>query len=638
MKNRALLHIALFFGLLMAKAWLARLLLLDDPRLLQALFLEGPILLAALLVTDLLFGDVRVRAFTILDTIVSGVIAATLMYVDYYGVIPSYDVLGLVGQTGAVRSSVTALLKPAYLLFFVDIFAVAAVAGVRRFKQRSGGSAPPQEEDHYAHSIAYALLVPLLALFVFGAMQVRALPGSADGHNVSRKAGIVTYLVSGAFPGGAAARRIDAGDPAGVQRMIDLYRGMPLSGLDSGITPGAYAGKNVVVIQVEALQTAAIGAKVGGEEVTPNLNRLISESWYFPNCLSQVRFGTTSDAEFIINTSLYAPPRGPAATQYSSRVLTSLPKVLRAQGYSALTFHANDVEFWNRSQLYPAIGFSRWYDRDFFKDVDKISMGASDEAMFARMLEVLAEESKAGRPFYAHVVTLSGHHPFDAIPKDRLRIVSKGTPYEGTMVGRYLSAAEYSDRAIGQFLVGLKAKGLADDTIVIVVGDHFGLKEVNATGREAAAQQALLGHEYTILDRMSVPLIVHLPDQREPRMVESPVGQIDIMPTVASALGADLGSAPHFGRSVFETGSVLFSAGGFTPLGSYVDGPLMYVPGPTYDEGRAWYFPQRSRAPLEKASEVDFQRMQKLLDLSDDYVTSLPLRKDYDPKAKAILP
>ncbi|PWX13817.1 hypothetical protein CYK67_09210 [Clostridium perfringens] len=67
---------------------------------------------------------------------------------------------------------------------------------------------------------------------------------------------------------------------------------------------GLGKGKNLIIIQWESLENFAINYKVDGQEITPNMNKLLSNSLYFDNIYEQNKNGTTSDAELMANTSL----------------------------------------------------------------------------------------------------------------------------------------------------------------------------------------------------------------------------------------------------------------------------------------------------------------------------------------------
>lgn len=115
---------------------------------------------------------------------------------------------------------------------------------------------------------------------------------------------------------------------------------------------GIAKDKNLIIIQMESFQNFLLGLKLDGQEITPNLNKVMKDSLYFPNFYQMVGQGNTSDAEFVVNTSFYIPPRGAATMSYVDKVLPSLPRVLKENGYQTATFHTNVVEFWNRGELY----------------------------------------------------------------------------------------------------------------------------------------------------------------------------------------------------------------------------------------------------------------------------------------------
>lgn len=63
---------------------------------------------------------------------------------------------------------------------------------------------------------------------------------------------------------------------------------------------GLFKGKNLVLIQVESLEQFVIGQKIDGQEITPNLNKLLSHSLYFDNINEQVYNGTSSDSDLCL--------------------------------------------------------------------------------------------------------------------------------------------------------------------------------------------------------------------------------------------------------------------------------------------------------------------------------------------------
>lgn len=76
---------------------------------------------------------------------------------------------------------------------------------------------------------------------------------------------------------------------------------------------------------MESFQNFLINLKIDGQEITPNMNKLAASSFYFPRFYQQVGQGNTSDAEFIVNTSFYVPPDGPATQMYALKSFQAYP-------------------------------------------------------------------------------------------------------------------------------------------------------------------------------------------------------------------------------------------------------------------------------------------------------------------------
>ncbi len=158
---------------------------------------------------------------------------------------------------------------------------------------------------------------------------------------------------------------------------------------------------------MESFQNFLVNLKIDGKEITPNINKLVNENYYFKHFYQQVGQGNTSDAEFVVNTSFYIPPRGAATMIYADKELPSLPKMLKANGYDTATFHTNVVEFWNRGEMYKALGFDRYYDQKFFGTEDTVFFGASDEQLYKKTAAEMERMSQNGKPFYSHVISMT---------------------------------------------------------------------------------------------------------------------------------------------------------------------------------------------------------------------------------------
>jgi len=89
-------------------------------------------------------------------------------------------------------------------------------------------------------------------------------------------------------------------------------------------------------------------------------------------------------------------------------------KVLKDNGYSATAFHGFRESFWNRNVIYPKYGFDNFYGQKSYQIDENIGLGLSDECFFNQSLTKIKELKE---PYYALLITLSSHFPYDDTEK-----------------------------------------------------------------------------------------------------------------------------------------------------------------------------------------------------------------------------
>ena len=87
-----------------------------------------------------------------------------------------------------------------------------------------------------------------------------------------------------------------------------------------------FKGKNVIFIHAESIQNFLINLKINGKEVTPNINKFISEGMYFSKFYPQISVGTSSDTEFTLTTGLMPSSSGTVFVNYYN--IASLPNFI----------------------------------------------------------------------------------------------------------------------------------------------------------------------------------------------------------------------------------------------------------------------------------------------------------------------
>lgn len=307
-------------------------------------------------------------------------------------------------------------------------------------------------------------------------------------------------------------------------------------------------GTNLIVIQLESFQEFVIGKSINGQEITPNLNKLIEKSLYFKNYFGETWSGGTSDAEFMSNVSLYPVSVGNAYIDYPGNNYVCLGKVLAEKGYHTVVMEADQPGFWDMDLMFRSEGFQHILDMDdFVHDLD-IGMGLADNSMFQQGADYL---EKLPQPFYSFQVTLSSHYPFN-IP-DKCKSINV-EPYKDKEFGKYLESVHYTDEALGSFLERLELNGLLDKTILAIYGDHQ-----SPLARDNRELREFLGYgdneidDYHWYALQKVPMLIHLPKETKTGVIETVGGHVDLFPTILGLMGEDAARYPLLGRDLLSS-------------------------------------------------------------------------------------
>jgi lipoteichoic acid synthase len=478
-----------------------------------------------------------------LDLFMTLLIYGDLLYFRQFSDLTSVASLKFAGQLVTVGDSVTGLMQPADLWLWLDLPVLALVARAARRRLpdwlvlvRPGPS-------------ALTSLVGVAMLATIGMNNPFVTSAHYYGHSwIARTMGILNYhLIDLANYTRKAAARLNP-STATVAEVQNWFATRHRTAPTSASVPqhGIARGKNAIILQVESLQAFPLGLKVGGQEVTPNLNRLMAESVFFANFYHQTGQGATADADLLANCSLLPIAEGAVYYEYPANDFRCMPTLLRENGYTAVAMQGMPPDFWNLATVYPRIGFERYFNLNDFAQDDMIGLGLSDESF---LRQVVGKLKQLPEPYYAFVVTLTSHAPFafDGLPQT----LDLGA-LAGTKVGDYLQAVHYTDAAIGHFVERLRAEGILDRSVLMVYGDHLGV------GRQASGMADLLqipaDQELAwVRAEKRVPFLVRLPGGAHAGVQQQAAGEADIAPTLAGLLGIPTDRAYLMGRDLFAT-------------------------------------------------------------------------------------
>lgn len=602
----------LFFSIIMLlKSYLAWMVIFEGGPSWTTILKEIPFVLIVYCLIEWFASKRKMLYYLIANLTMTSILFAVIMYYKYYGVIVTYFALAQVNQVTAVKNSVFSLLDPYFLFIYTDVVILMFLMFRKNNAVEWKNSFKRKENKRFV----IGLLTVSLAICLFN-----VLPNRASMNEIvkAEQMGILNYEAYTIF----SNKEIEYVDPDQIsQEKINTVK--QIQPPADSLLQATAEGKNLIILQMESMQNFLVDLSIEGQEITPNLNKLVKENSYFKHFYQQVGQGNTSDAEFVVNTSLYIPPRGAATQMYAGKELPSLPKLLKTQGYDTATFHTNVVEFWNRGELYKAIGFDRYYDAEFFGEEDSVFFGASDEMLYKKTIDELDRMNQNDNPFYAQVISMTAHHPY-TIPDDK-RLITLPERFNNTLVGDYIVSQNYADHALGEFIEDLKARGIWDNSLIVLYGDHLGLPIYSLNRHEKDLMAEIYSREYTYTDMINIPLVIVNPDKNvQPAEYDQLGGQVDLLPTVANLLGISMNDQVHFGQDLFNQTYNILPQRYYLPSGSFLSSQELFLSGSGFEDGKHYPLAGDGNDDESQATVDEFERALELLNLSDSYVNHLP--------------
>ncbi|MER2028938.1 MAG: LTA synthase family protein [Solibacillus sp.] len=510
----------------------------------QFLLLINPLGSAVLFlaVAFLFKGKRRLSAMIIIYTLMTFLLFANAVYYRFFSDFITLPTISQTQNFGDLGGSVLTLLKPSDLLFFVDIFILIYIRFSKKINFQSGkiGFKMP------AAVVAAAIVLSIVNLQLAEADRPDLLSRGFDRSYIVKYLGMYNYTIYDSvktFEASSERASADSSDIAEIINFTNSFSAQPNE---------KYFGKakdmNVIYLHLESMQSFLIDYELEGEQVTPFLNSLVKNdnTMYFDNFYHQTAQGKTSDAEFMLENSLFGLPQGSAFITKGQNTFEAAPSLLKDYGYTSAVFHGNNGSFWNRNIIYNQFGYDEFFDESSYDTADSKNMaeyGLMDKPFFEQsesLLETLPQ------PFYTKFITVAHHFPYK-IDQD-LATIGKATTGDAS-VDNYFQTARYADEAIEQFFTYLKESGLYENTMIVMYGDHYGISDNHNN-----AMEQIIGEEVTPVvnaDLQRVPLFIHVPGM-EGGVNHTYGGQIDLLPTVLHLLGVETKNNIHFGTDLLS--------------------------------------------------------------------------------------
>ncbi|EQA36482.1 arylsulfatase [Leptospira inadai serovar Lyme str. 10] len=302
---------------------------------------------------------------------------------------------------------------------------------------------------------------------------------------------------------------------------------------------------NIVIILLESWTGKFIRPNgtglVGGKELTPNFNSLISKGKYFPHFFATG--GRTTNGLLSVLTGI--PDRPGITVIRTHQVLGNfggLGTVLKQAGYNTLFVHGGDIGFDNMSFLFPHWGFESIVGREEMRQKNEYTSGAWGYFDEDVLDELQKRMSVTKPPFLAVSLTLTTHYPYEVPEKEFEIFPNSVQDYD------YFNTYHYSDWALGKFIEKVRKSPYFDNTIFVFVADHTHHRNLNP------------------YEDRNIPLLLYSPKLVKPGIDNRISSQLDVLPTILglvgkklkfSAMGRDLLSDQEQGRAYFAFSSVI---------------------------------------------------------------------------------
>ena len=309
---------------------------------------------------------------------------------------------------------------------------------------------------------------------------------------------------------------------------FDRSRHVDLSGFE-----GAATGRNIVLVSLESTAAQYLGLYGADPDPMPNLSRLARAAIVFENAYAV--YPESIKGLFSILCSVY-PAFDSSPEMYAQARCRSVAAVLSDAGYRSALFHSGRFVYLGMEAVIRNRGFATLEDAGDIGGNRQSSFGVDEPATVARVLSWI-DSTPRSRPFFVTYLPIAGHHPYE-------------TPQAGPFpdrdeFGRYRNALRYGDSSLGMLMDGLRSRGLDQNTVWIVLGDH---------GEAFGQHEGNYGHTFHLYEEnVHVPFLIAapglIPSQIRSRQV---VSLIDTAPTLLALAGLPP-PADYQGRSMLDS-------------------------------------------------------------------------------------
>jgi phosphoglycerol transferase MdoB-like AlkP superfamily enzyme len=305
---------------------------------------------------------------------------------------------------------------------------------------------------------------------------------------------------------------------------------------------------HIFIVNFESFNSLYVNKKANnGKYITPVFNELIKEGLFvedfYGNSVQSIK------GQFALLCSRIPLIRGKASYDIKdTKSLNCLPNILKDAGYYSM-FHKcySDLSFDNTGNFMSQIGFDKVAATDYGRVPKGKSWGwgAQDDVSYLQFAENADKIIKeTGKPFFGIIHTVSHHMKFGAVPDRESHLFNGKAPSDKH--DRFLNSLHTSDRYLGVFIEELKRRGLYENSIIVVTGDHS----------YPAGEHFLYDNQVSYFQEFfKTPLLVIWKNKLQPQYIKGKTySHIDVVPTLMEMIGHS-GTYNIMGNSILSNDS-----------------------------------------------------------------------------------
>ena len=231
--------------------------------------------------------------------------------------------------------------------------------------------------------------------------------------------------------------------------------------------------KNIIFILVESYLSVTSDLIVDGKEITPNLNKLKRDSTVYFNSHMRpnVSIGESADGQFIYMAGLLPLHSEITVSRAKRDTIIGLPEQMKKiyPDLKSYTLIPTNPSLWEQQPMTEAYGFDNLYSSlDYLKEMGDIEdHGFLTDGMIFKYASL--KDKAIAKPFFSLILTMSMHQPYDAFEEHGFEVTDKNLPQR---YKNYLNNCHFFDMQIGKYIEELKANGIYDNSLIIIVSDH----------------------------------------------------------------------------------------------------------------------------------------------------------------------